>query len=211
MRVSNQMHGKTFENIVKSSNHFSHSAADTQRAPTELFDINSNDDVRDNMPSAIKVTGSKSVALSDARNFWQMFNHVPFRIIIGIYTQKGNVKEFAKIYEFEMNNASRSVFFGSVRLREITALHNGIGLKNFPRGKHVQARLWAKKTLVQIKPRLGILRLNRKIDSESQRRLQCSVSLSEMLTRFQPAEHTNNFGDIVLPFALISGRRKFSQ
>lgn len=213
MSTNSQMHGKTFENFMKTSNRFSHSAADKKRFPNDMFDISREDDVRNNYPTSVKSIGSKTVPLSDARNFWKTFEEAPYRIIIGKYHQVSDVKEFREIYEFTLNKDDCPVFFGRVSIEEIREFHDGIGLLNFPKGKHAEARIWADIFLAGLRSRLGIIILNRKIDSKSQRRLQCSVRLDDMINTFylNHEKHTENFGDLVLPIKIKSKRRRFSK
>lgn len=213
MLANNQMHGKTFENLMKTSSKFSHSAADKKRSPNDLFDISKEDDVDKKYPTSVKSTGSNIIPLSDARNFWKMFEKAPYRIIIGSYYQVSEVKEFREIYEFILHKEDRPIFFGEVSIDEIRTFHDGIGLANFCKGKHVEARAWADAFLVELRNRLGIITLNRKIDSKSQRRLQCSSGLCDMMKKFDSRyeKHTESFGDLILPIRIKSKRRNFNK
>ena len=82
----NQMHGKSFENLIKAANGiFTYAAADRKRSPNDRFDIQAEDDCSRQFPTSIKSTQNSVVGLSDARLFWQSFNFVPYRILVGRY------------------------------------------------------------------------------------------------------------------------------
>lgn len=87
-RSDNQMHGKSFESLIKAANGiFTHAAADRKRSPNDRFDIRAEDDCDCGFPTSIKSTKNSIVGLSDARLFWQSFDCVPYRILIGRYNK----------------------------------------------------------------------------------------------------------------------------
>lgn len=86
---SNQMHGKSYENLIKSANGIvSYSATDRKRTHGDRFDIGADDDNDRGIPTSIKATGGNGITLSDARKFWQSFNYAPYRILVGKYSKK---------------------------------------------------------------------------------------------------------------------------
>lgn len=207
--ATSQMHGKSFENAVKSANGiFSYATADRKRTPNSRFDIAAEDDKERGIPTSIKSTGSDSVSLSDARRFWESFNFAPYRMLIGKYHQENDKKIYGEIHEFILREKYRSALLGEVTQSEIEDFHNG--LKNFGKGQHLEAREWHRKQNQDLSERLGIVYLNPKVDSKTQRRLQCSVSLSELMRVVDSRDHTvhsERFGTIPLPYETISKRR----
>ena len=215
--AKDQSHGKQFENIVKASGFFLHSTIDAGRSPIEMFDIERKFDNLLDYPTSVKTcnrptsveTYNGAVPLSDARNFWKSFDFAPYRLLVGLYNQTEHKKSFYEIHEFILVKKDRAIFFNDVSFEEIESFHNSIHV--FPRGKHAEARNFAQKLNSELKPKLGIINLNPKIDSKSQRRLQCSAKLANMLRELpDPIIHTRRFGTLPLPIIFISSERAFS-
>jgi len=209
---NNRMHGKTFENMIKAAHGiFTYAAADRERSPGEYFDIAAEDDQDRGIPTAIKASGSATIGLSDARRFWASFDHVPYRILIGIYCQEGDTKKFTAIHELILRRKYRQALPGDITPGEITAFHEGI--RAFGIGQHLAARDWAQKIKGTLKARGGAVTLNPKIDSRTQRRLQCSIHLAKLRRAVSDEDqrvHVSRFGKLPLPFPIVSGKRTFS-
>lgn len=203
-----QGHGNDFEARIKSSGGISSRVAATRVVPS--FDILGKDDTEHGYPTSIKSTGSARIDLADARRFWNSFDYAPYRIIVGKYDQKGTIKKFVKIHEFIIQEDHRRVFCGSVNYDEIRSFHEDISLSKFPEGQHEEARERAQELKSSLEDRLGLVMLNRKIDSKRQRRLQCSVNLPEMIDELKESYvlHTGSFGSLKLPFPIPSGKRQ---
>ena len=85
----NQMHGKSFENIIKATNCIVTSAAtDRERSSNSKLDIDGSDDRAHGLPTSIKSSKTNMVGLSDARQFWQSFDLAPYRMLVGRYRQE---------------------------------------------------------------------------------------------------------------------------
>ena len=208
--MSNQLHGKVFENLIKGNNKlYSNLASDRNRSLTAVFDIDKEDDIIRGIPSSIKSTGDDTIGMADARNFWKSFDDAPFRILIGCYEQVESVKEFFAVLEFFLEHDHRKLFFGEVTFDEIAKIHEG--LKNFKKGDHKNASIWAEEQIEKIKSKLGILKLNRKVDSKSQRRLQCSVNLVDLFENINyKSIYTDQIGVNFLPYRISSPSRIFT-
>ena len=84
----------------------------------------------------------------------------------------------------------------------------GLREEFFP--SHLDARAWATKVLRKLEPRLGCITLNRKIDSKSQRRLQCTAKLEALWALAGcPKPHTKVFRGLELPIQIDSSSREF--
>ena len=211
MRKSSQMHGKAFENMIKSANGiFTHAAADRERSPNQMFDIDAGDDLMRGIPTSIKSTGTTTIALSDARKFWESFTLSPFRMVVGKYKQEEGIKQFYEVHEFVVLPEHSQAFLGDVSLEQIKDFHNAFSLEKFPLGKHSDARALAQAIKSGLKDKLGIVSLNPKIDSKKQRRLQCSVRLADAIAVME-GNHTiyeDNFGMVKLPVGIVSSARQ---
>jgi hypothetical protein len=97
---------------------------------------------------------------------------------------------------------------GEVALDEVFAFHTGIREEFFP--NHLEAVAWAAETLKRLTPRMGCLKLNRKIDSKGQRRLQCTATLDDLhALAHSPVPHKTEFMGIPLPFIIPGKEREF--
>ena len=215
----NQIHGKRFEDQIKGCGLFDGSA-DAGRSVHAIFHIEAKFDRSLHLPTSIKATGGKTVALADARKFWSLEG--PFRLLVGSYLQRGAIKEFGEIHEFIIGAAELASLRGSATLREVRAIHEGLGLGPFPAGRHAAAREWARQQIDCLKPRLGAVLLNRKIDGRGQRRLQCSVPLAQLVSLTEATKililnrppvhgyvlHVDFIGVLALPLRLLSGARE---
>jgi hypothetical protein len=206
--TNNQLHGKKFEDLIKSCGLFSGSA-DGGRSPTARFDIEAKYDKVLGLPTSIKSTGSNIVGLSDARSFFSISEK--FRMLVGRYKQVGSQKHFHTVHEFILTPTTLAGLRGELTLEDVVDFHNGLLLTAFPAGSHVAARQWARQRKAAIANKVSMITLNPKIDSKSQRRLQCSLRLSELIELCEPygrhSLHEGHIGDLVLPTAQISSAR----
>ena len=118
-----------------------------------------------------------------------------------------------ELHEFILTARALSELQGELLLDDITALHDGLLLTQFPAGQHLEAQRWAKERVAQLRSRKSHIILNPKIDSGTQRRLQCSVglqSLAEVAGQHgEYAVHTEQIGSVILPIIQASPRRTF--
>jgi hypothetical protein len=206
----NQLHGKKFEDLIKACGLFSGSA-DGGRSVIAKFDIEAKFDKRQGLPTSIKSTGSDIVGLSDARRFWGLSE--AHRMIVGRYRQEDGVKIFAEVHELVIDAQLLEALRGDISFADVEAFHNGLSLSAFPKGQHDEARAWAQTQKEDYATRNCAITLNPKIDSKSQRRLQCSVSLTKLIERCsdqgQHDIYVNSIGDFRLPLELNSSAREF--
>ena len=188
---------------------------------TSAFDIEARFDKVLHLPTSVKVTGTDTVTLSDARRFWSISE--PFRMFVGSYIQHTAQKEFHTIHEFIVHGAMLSALFGRITQAEVAAIHTGLGSGQFPRGKHKEARAWARASIARLVDQRGLVVLNPKIDSKTQRRLQCSASLRALqglaeqfptyaarrTTQASYTAHRDQLGRMALPVRLVSDQREF--
>lgn len=177
---TDQLHGKDFENWIKGA--LFRGAPDHGRSGTSEFDVEAEFDRTYFLATSIKAskhTKSSIVHLSDAGRFWK--NDKPFRMLVGLYRQLLDRKEFFEVHEFLLHGDMLNALKGELTYEEVHSFHRDISIRNFPLGTHTQARLFARHRLTALKDRRGAIVLNPKIDSKSQRRLQCSVKLGMLI------------------------------
>lgn len=209
----NQQHGKRFEDQIKGCGLFSGSA-DSGRSPTSGFDIEARfDRTGRSLATSIKTTGSDVVALSDARRFFR--EREAFRMLVGQYRQDGEIKTFFEVHECILPAEALAELRGELDATEVEEFHQGLLLASFPLGQHVEARAWANLRNRELGSRRTRIVLNPKIGSDTQRRLQCSVRLADLIEvakRLGEYElHDKAIGHTLLPIRQISPPRQFKQ
>jgi hypothetical protein len=209
---TSQFHGKVFEREVIRT---CFGVDPDSISPDEVFDIPLGIACTQltplSHPVSIKTFKRVNICLSDARRIWAWQGSL--MLVLGLYVQAGGVKRVVAVHELvlSMNNQTRTLLFGSVSLAEVKAFHDSMALSNFPRGTHSAARALAQATKASMASRLGCIQLNPKIDSKTQRRLQCSARLDCLIGAASSAsEHRGNYRGLPLPFEIQSSSRIFS-
>ena len=211
--INHQLHGKSFEDLIKACGLF-RGSSDGGRLPSASFDIEARFDREHSLPTSIKTSKGIYVSLSDARRFWNIDTN--FRMIVGSYKQvTTDRKRFDVIHEFLITPAILNNLRGEVSLNHVTLFHNGISLKRFSKDKYREARMWAKEQKNLLSSLSSKIILNPKIDSKMQRRLQCSISINDLINACTQQQryinHTDHIGDYPLPLDIISTARTFNR
>lgn len=204
---TNQLHGKSFENCIKGS--FG-SASDGGRKSNSHWDIEAIFDKKFKLPTSVKTSKNKIIGLSDARRFWTTDEDC--RILIGFYKQIKNVKCFYKLCDVHLTKNERKKLLGNISYNEVELFHNKI--KSYKLGQHHAARLFAKKYNENNFKGKSIIKLNPKIDSKSQRRLQCSISLDDLIsfTKYNKIYNEGEFyNGVSFEFKIQSSKREFNK
>lgn len=202
---SNQLHGKRFEDILKAT---FPGSSDESRFVNSAWDIESKFD-DDNLPISIKskkFSSSITIEMADARRFFN--NNEEFKLIISLYKQDGDIKSFYEVYQFTIRKKDLKKLKGSLKSCEVNDFHNE--LKQYPPGAHHECRQYAKSRKSSIDSHGSFVKLNPKIDSKAQRRLQCSITLSDLLSTIPKKQTTvfkDSFRGLVLPVRMISEKR----
>lgn len=132
------------------------------------------------------------------------------RLIAGFYAQVTSAeKQVQAVYDLSLvlSPDVQAQLYGDVTAEEVFAFHWGIRQEFYP--DHEEAKAWATQVLDRLEPRMGCLKLNRKIDSKGQRRLQCSATLGYLLALAgNPQPFTETFHGLALPFSIQRTRRE---
>jgi hypothetical protein len=133
---------------------------------------------------SIKVFGADTICDGDALRVFSYKDHATVTMIAVQWEQTApSTKTVRRIYELAVGGpAAHAILFGSVTKEEIAALDAAI--KAVPHGPISAAAKAAIHTQKEaLNARSGVLRFNPKMDSKSQRRLQCSIpGLQRVLT-----------------------------
>lgn len=159
-------------------------------------------------PKAIKYKAP--VDLGDALRQYKIDE--PFMMIIGYWQQNGDKKRYVNIVAATITPENWKKLWGPVTFADLEKLDAVI--KNTPDYK--EARRLAQEMKKQEPFSKSILTLNPKIDSKSQRRLQCSLSFSNVFQYLAPTsdpaiqEHPKLFG-VEAPAEFESAPRSFEK
>lgn len=169
----------------------------------------------DNANLLIKTSCSVNiVCMSDCLT---LYKHVSsknkYHLCVIIYRQDKNIKKIQNIIEV---NLSESIIelFGTLTYDELYEYSNMI--KSFPKNtkqtKEEKDKMNNIEKLLQNKS--GAIKLNRKIDSKTQRRLQCSFNKFQLFLNKYPdriisQSNNNEFRGGVITSEIYSGPRKF--
>jgi hypothetical protein len=138
----------------------------------------------------------------------------PLHVIVLHYRQTTpTTKQLQTIIELDLTGATTEMF-GTVTAAELTTLRSLI--VGIPHGRHATVEEKATYTALKksLEAKCGVIRLHPKIDSKSQRRLQCSFNWAEFAERYPErivARGTTDgkFRDATITTSVESGVRQF--
>lgn len=174
-------HGFTWENSIRTSVFQlpeETNNTDTHDIPKELNPIDDNENV------SIKCTGSTTICCGSLKRFFSYDFSETNTIICIHYRQLPGKKRIRHIYEIAYTREMHQHLFGTLTQQEIDDYENVI--KSIPKGTVPRE---VKKQYVMLKKQLQDthkmrININPKVDSKSQRRVQCSIP--NFLTSLQP-------------------------
>lgn len=204
-KSNNQLHGKRIEDQIKS---VFPGSSDHSRSVASLFDIEDIFDKECNLNTSVKASGSDTICLADARRFFE--HDESFRLLVCRYKQIDDIKSFKLFQEVIMDENVLNYLRGNLPYQVVSDYHENI--KMFPRGQEVQARIYAKnQKKILTETYTSNLKLNAKIDSNNQRRLQCSLNIKDLYDAFPEnvIVHTDRYKGLIFPLNIESNCRKF--
>jgi hypothetical protein len=131
-----------------------------------------------NVDIAIKTTGTfNTVCMSDPKNLYKKVDtYNKFHLCVLIYKQiDKDIKKLEQIIEINLTN-SRKKLFGDNTLNDIMEYEEKI--KSIAKNRHPTKQENEELDILQdnLQKKSGVIKFNRKIDSKTQRRLQCSFN-----------------------------------
>lgn len=207
---ASQKHGFLWENSIRSlvfklteeSNN-----TDKHDIPFTKNNFNGQENV------SIKVTGGSSIDCADIIRFFS-YEHDNYKhtIICVKYKQQGSSKVVQRIYEFDYSKDMRDYLFGTVSLQELQDYIKFV--KSIPKGKVVKElkdKYISEKKRLQTEHNMRI-NISPKIDSNTQRRVQCSIpkfeeTLSQFITYQSSIDNPSLLRGVKLPEKCISEKR----
>lgn len=173
-----QGHGFTFENWVRAT------FFDSYEAPsyTQHWDVSAEANARfGGVPVSIKATKyGAPLNLGDAMRQFQIAQ--PFLLIVGFWRQTGGSKSFVNTTLAHVEPDQWRRLWAPITLEELQALDSTIKSTL----EYQQARLEARLLKAGPSFREAVMTVNPKIDSKTQRRLQCSLSFRAFFEHLAP-------------------------
>lgn len=153
---------------------------------TATHDIPAAHNALDHVNLSIKTTGNaKRVDMGDALRIYDTIaSGEGFHMVVIHWEQEGLQKKLVSITEVSLTGALHSLF-GTLTREELVALDTAV--KAYPKGCSAKDPRCAPITALceQLCSKSGAIQLNKKIDSKSQRRLQCSFhNFTKFLTDY---------------------------
>lgn len=165
----NQQHGFLWESEIKTKV-FGLTGPDPY---TAVHDVDrSRNTLNPNENVSIKTTGSDTLCMGDALRVFDYEDGVAHTCIAVRYTQGAEQKNLQNVYELDLNQ--RELLWGRVTKQDIEELDALV--RTMPAGQRVadiDRAITQKKK--ELNAKSGVIRFNPKIDSKTQRRLQCSI------------------------------------
>lgn len=209
-----QRHGFQWEIDIK-RNVFGISEEEDKLSYTAKWDIPKElNRIDDGVNISIKTTGSDTVCMGDAIRIYEQNPGDINTCIVIFYKQRGEQKVLTRIVEWVLNDLK--ALFGNVTLQEVRELQQAV--VSFPKNKRLSDVPEYKQKLTDmaniLNAKSGAIKFNRKIDSGSQRRLQCSISgFDAFITKNSHlvAYDTPNpiLRDVEITRSILSGPRVF--
>ena len=140
-------------------------------------------DVPGETPVSVKCMGAtNALEFGSTVRIWEIDE--TFTLVIGRWKQVGLQKIIISINEIDLRPDDLSKMKGKITLEEIKEFDKKI--KSFPAGKEGQKAgiAFANKWKKDRKDRIGLLTITHKIDSKSQRRIQCNLNYKNYIQLF---------------------------
>ena len=195
------MHGKYFEDCLKTQ---FDGASYYPISHTAAFDISEHFDF-EKIPTSVKSTNSKLVCMADARRIFKIKR--TFRLLVCCYHQDMDFKKVKTIREYIITPEEMQSMKCGIDYTTVKKFHDSI--RKYRVGQHYEARMFAKNYLNEHIDNSSLIKLNPKIDSKRQRRLQCSISL-DVLDKHVAKKyiHTDTYRELNISSMLIYSPKK---
>ena len=127
-----------------------------------------------------------------------------YNLVVGCYSQVGDNKVFYSEYTFYIRPEHERTLWGRMNYNQLAEYVDYI--KNIPAGKEAQQETKTERTVLKncIEDKNALMKIHPKVDSKKQRRVQCSVKMSDLIKARIPYKQT------VIRETVHSPSRKFN-
>jgi len=175
-----QAHGNAYEDrVIRERTGMSKEEYDALKPNgyTSEFDLSKGQVVDYN--GSIKTTKNNTICCSDVV---RKMTHTNYRLIVGQYNQVGKEKVFHTEYEFFITPDDDKMLWGKMNIQEVREFVEYV--KSIPAGKDGQLKTKSHRQMLQeqIQDTEALFKLNPKVDSKNQRRVQCSLHIDKLIS-----------------------------
>jgi hypothetical protein len=149
-------------------------------------------DIPSETPVSVKCMGlTNALEFGSTVRIWEI--NETFTLVVGRWEQVGLKKIIRSIDEIDITPEILNEMRGSITLEEIREFDKKI--KKFPAGKIGQKNgiEFAKKWKLERKTKMGLLTITHKIDSKTQRRIQCNLNYNNYIKLFDSPSMKTRF------------------
>ena len=127
-----------------------------------------------------------------------------YNLVVGCYSQVGDNKVFYSEYTFYIRPEHEQKLWGRMNYNQLAEYVDYI--KNIPAGKEAQQETKTERTVLKncIEDKNALMKIHPKVDSKKQRRVQCSLKMSDLIKARIPYKQT------VIRETVHSPSRKFN-
>ena len=127
-----------------------------------------------------------------------------YNLVVGCYSQVGDNKVFYSEYTFYIRPEHEQKIWGKMNYNQLAEYVDYV--KNIPAGKEAQQETKTERTVLKncIEDKNALMKIHPKVDSKNQRRVQCSLKMSDLIKARIPYKQT------VIRETVHSPSRKFN-
>ena len=127
-----------------------------------------------------------------------------YNLVVGCYSQVGDNKVFYSEYTFYIRPEHEQKIWGRMNYNQLAEYVDYI--KNIPAGREAQQETKTERTVLKncIEDKNALMKIHPKVDSKKQRRVQCSLKMSDLIKARIPYKQT------VIRETVHSPSRKFN-
>ena len=113
-----------------------------------------------------------------------------YNLVVGCYSQVGDNKVFHSEYTFYIRPEHEQKIWGKMNYNQLAEYVNYV--KNIPAGREAQQETKTERTVLKncIEDKNALMKIHPKVDSKNQRRVQCSLKMSDLIKARIPYKQT---------------------
>ena len=160
----------------------------------------------------IKTTKENSICCSDIRKFYKTIKEGVV-LSVGCYLQEGNLKKLYEVYEFDVKPKHHKLIYDTITYEELDEFHKYVkGISYGYQAQQENKLLWKEKRSDILFGTDSLIGIDTKIDSKTQRRVQCSLKINDLLNTDIPYRiYRESYKGIELPYYINSSEREFKK
>lgn len=153
---------------------------------------------------------AKNINCADITRFMQHCRDTEFTMIVGAWRQSGNYKIYYKILEFDFHPSNYQKIWGKLDIADIRPFVEYV--RSIPNGRAGQistrSERMRRKDLIVESTGDCLAKINPKVDSGTQRRVQCSMQVDKLKDSGIPyREYDKTYMMMEIPYEQESGPR----